>query len=1731
MLPSGATPAPTPSAVVDQTYVGGLSFGNISVPSATTAVTTELSGGLTAETNFDVWMVSADAPSPGTPTLQLAAVALNFTTGPDVTPPVFVSPFPRVVGVEDFAFIVEVMPDEPGRVAWVVVLNGTAMPTPADVFAGTDGSGDVAAMSGVLTFTSQGVAKGATVAENLLAVTAYNVWLVAEDDEAAPNRQALATLITVTTLPDATPPVWAVNEPNVTHVEDFLVRMSVTLDEPGTVHWVMIPHEPGANITAPSSAQVVAGLQSSGVPATISESAFIPVGGLQVFVNSTVFDGITASTTYSIWVVAADDEGVPNVQAMPVRLAATTLVDTTPPVWEADFPNITRVEDFAVTVDVALDEPGMVYYVVVASPSALPNPSQVLAGLASGAEVSVLSGSAPVSTATSATEVLVTTPVEGGLKAQTSYDLYLIAADDEAVPNSQTSVVRRSFTTLPDTTPPRLWTARPITAESLEDAITVTFALDEPGMVYWSMTYTKSRAPSPSVAQVLRGEDGNGADAYASGNVTITTKGTDGDVNATVTGLPSGTYFTFWLVTEDNMTPVNRVVVPLEFRSRSLCKFVPHVTIDGPSELQVRPSQGLSLLGVATPSGCLDDIVHEMEVFWSVESTVATSSVDGSFSLVELGQGEVLAASAGPDPRVLSFAPNALRVGHVYRFVATTRSKSVSSINGSATVVVEVVPDLIVAGIVGNSRLGFPSSLDLRVDAASASVDLDTRATAPLVFSWSCVRGDTPGTGSACVKADSSPFIASTFETPAGVLVIPAGTLPADQAVTFTVTVSAGSGGGLIPLHFRQATASATYTPVTVAGSPPTVTVDTILPAFVDTGADLVLSATATTTVAATNISSVSWSVTPASDLAVALRGSTTKPTLVIPAGTLVQGKSYRATVSVTDTNGASAEAFVRIATNPQPSGGGVMSNPVVGRAAETQFRVKATAGWSPASNATRPLQYRFGYRRVDAVNDMSAGAGVIATSYSFATFVDMLLPNPESGVNVSYHVLVQVRDSLGTESEVVFDTTEPVLVMPVAGYDVDDTPATSAKAAYDDTVASFVDASLAAGDYESLYRAVGAADGLLGADQSAAVDEGGVLVDSSTVTPCDGVTCSGHGSCRNADGACVCQTGYSHDDCSVVLATAAVHGGYTAWSGWTSCSAECGGGLQHRYRSCTSPSPAGGGTNCSASGAAVEERACNAGACVVTGEDDLDGDVNGGWSDWSEWGACDAACVAGVPGLFVGAQVRTRSCTAPARRNGGAACPGDYSQSRSCNTSPCPGAPMRCPGSSATLDAATGVPTVECSGLGTCVRLPVGCTSSDPLCTASCACHANSSATGSACDVPVGAAPAHADVRSSLVAALVDVVPRVDTSSPDALRRFFEAVSVAVADGDALVRAATPPLNASVSAAAATALKSLLSGMDKLLEEGQAKGTLTTDVLGAAVSVIGTVRSAAMQAVSRLWSNSSAMGTLSPTVQGVVDAVSGLDPLARSALRRAALALGPLTPPGAPGRAVGAGSGTTPSASAGVAASDAASDQTSGAAASAVLVAAATAAVDDLAGVEVDVGAVRVFGVEAAADAGATSHVSRVGGVVTTSLTLMATDARTWQAVVGGVNASASPNWSQATLLAPVVQLEFFQSGGEVKPRGLSTPMKLVFALPRWVCVGCCVRVRVYACVLASRVLTASTDFSVHPPHLPSPSIGMCLLRKSTVPSSTKPRAPGRSLVWRPKETTCKMRLGRRGW
>ncbi|XP_067056574.1 coadhesin-like isoform X2 [Acropora muricata] len=157
----------------------------------------------------------------------------------------------------------------------------------------------------------------------------------------------------------------------------------------------------------------------------------------------------------------------------------------------------------------------------------------------------------------------------------------------------------------------------------------------------------------------------------------------------------------------------------------------------------------------------------------------------------------------------------------------------------------------------------------------------------------------------------------------------------------------------------------------------------------------------------------------------------------------------------------------------------------------------------------------------------------------------------------------------------------------------------------------------------------------------------------SSCSRSCGGGTQYRHGSITRqpACGGIPCPALKQYQSCN--SHNCPVHGGWSSWGAWGSCSRTCGTGNQNRHRSCTAPVPKYGGRSCS--GVSRQVKSCYRRHCPV----------NGGWSSWGRWSRCSKTCGTGL-------YTRYRACTAPRPSYGGKSCVGSSRQQQSCYNSPC---------------------------------------------------------------------------------------------------------------------------------------------------------------------------------------------------------------------------------------------------------------------------------------------------------------------------------------------------------------------------------------------------------------------------------------------------------------------------
>jgi hypothetical protein len=230
--------------------------------------------------------------------------------GPDITPPDWTATWPQVDPLSTTSLTVRAKTNETGTAYYVVLPDGAAPPSAAQVRALTDSGNTPVPSSGTLALTANTEAT-APVA-GLSPSTAYDVYFVAED--AVPNLQASPTMVDATTLaPDVTAPEWIATWPQAGQLSPTSITVRAQTNEAGTAYYVVLPD--GA--TPPSATQVKALADSANTPVSTS-------GSLALTANTEAtapVTGLTANTSYDVYFIAED--AVPNLQATPVLVDVT----------------------------------------------------------------------------------------------------------------------------------------------------------------------------------------------------------------------------------------------------------------------------------------------------------------------------------------------------------------------------------------------------------------------------------------------------------------------------------------------------------------------------------------------------------------------------------------------------------------------------------------------------------------------------------------------------------------------------------------------------------------------------------------------------------------------------------------------------------------------------------------------------------------------------------------------------------------------------------------------------------------------------------------------------------------------------------------------------------------------------------------------------------------------------------------------------------------------------------------------------------------------------------------------------------------------------------------------------------------------------------------------------------------------------------------------------------------
>jgi hypothetical protein len=125
--------------------------------------------------------------------------SVELVAAADVNPPVFASGFPKVANIDKTQADLQVNMDEPGKAYYIVVPDGATAPTAAEVAAGTDYGTVTLVAHGTIDVVAGSTTYSATIT-GLTDKTNYDIYVVAEDDEAVPNRQTDPVLVNLYTI-------------------------------------------------------------------------------------------------------------------------------------------------------------------------------------------------------------------------------------------------------------------------------------------------------------------------------------------------------------------------------------------------------------------------------------------------------------------------------------------------------------------------------------------------------------------------------------------------------------------------------------------------------------------------------------------------------------------------------------------------------------------------------------------------------------------------------------------------------------------------------------------------------------------------------------------------------------------------------------------------------------------------------------------------------------------------------------------------------------------------------------------------------------------------------------------------------------------------------------------------------------------------------------------------------------------------------------------------------------------------------------------------------------------------------------------------------------------------------------------------------------------------------------------------------------------------------------------
>jgi hypothetical protein len=364
-----------------------------------------------------------------------------------------------------------------------------------------------------------------------------------------------------------------------------------------------------------------------------------------------------------------------------------------------------------------------------------------------------------------------------------------------------------------------------------------------------------------------------------------------------------------------------------------------------------------------------------------------------SFSWKEVtGHFNGLLSGTSKNPRVLSIPAGSLEAGLNYTFIATGWMTNDPSLNNTASVVVEVAYQDLIAVIDGGvyRQVGESAGFSLN---GRMSYDPDD-SVGDLSYSWGCNASSASAScdGVNLLEADSVDVASRALEV---------------GKYSFSLTVSKGK---------RSASTSTTIE--ILSGSPPVVEATPLTQKKynLDSGFVKVSSASAQSALPVTT----TWSTEDSDvDDIFKSKGSSADQVknmrqTVVQLSVLTEGFTYTLKLAAVDTARKSSYTTITFTMNEAPSSGSLTVSPLTGWALSTYFAFSAK-NWV---DDDLPLTYVFGTVAVNSNGSLTTALTPFGDSRSDCFWNDVMLAQGDEATNYTVGTFVRVIDSYGAAGE-----------------------------------------------------------------------------------------------------------------------------------------------------------------------------------------------------------------------------------------------------------------------------------------------------------------------------------------------------------------------------------------------------------------------------------------------------------------------------------------------------------------------------------------------------------------------------------------------------------------------------------------------------------------------------------------------------------------------------------------